>query len=950
MKLFSLNTKSSYSLLNSLLSVENIIAQALLNKQESVSLIDDNVLYGAIEFYDLALANNLKPILGIEFEFANAKIVLIAKNYLGFQIIMKISSLIMMNKTVQLADFLSDDLFIIRTKGDFFINHPNFYTNDPDFKNFVAVHEARYKKPEDYKFLKVVNAIANENKLESNKIQNFYDTEFCYLNDQEIRDKFLEHGCNNLEKIINDCNLLIPKNDINILEYAKKEHQNSAELLKELCYNGLKSRGISSDNELYWQRLEYELDVIITKGFADYFLIVQDFISYARSQNILVGPGRGSAAGSLVSYSLKITQIDPIKYDLFFERFLNPERQSMPDIDIDIMDTKRDLVIDYIFQKYGEDHVGHIITFSTIKAKMAIRDVGRVFGIPVQIVDKIAKSISNEFDLNILAAVKSNPNLQNYYLQFKELFDCANQIIGLPRQISTHAAGVVISNKKLVEIVPIQTGLNDHNMVQYSMNFLEELGLIKIDLLGLKNLTILDSIVKLIAFRYDKIIDLAKIDYDDKKVFEMLASGQTTGVFQLESPGMRKMIKKIQPQSIEDISITSAIFRPGASAHADQFILNKQKNIIPEFMSKEVTQILAPTYGVIIYQEQIIQLVQAVAKFDAQKADMFRRAISKKSSQEIIELKNEFINSAITNGYTSPQAEEFFGFMLDFASYGFNHSHSLAYSFISYQLAYLKYHYPTETICVLLSLGDTSPEKLSLYLAEAQSRSINIKLPDINLSNTSFVIDKNDIYFSFTSIFGFGLEKSKKIVNLRNQQPNQKFKDAISAIVILFNNGISIKLLESLIKVGAFDDFKISRAYLLFNLETLCDSKRNMIDENGKFLFDLNLQQPPSESVKLYGVWEQELLGISLSQTKHIFKNGEEINCRLDKIRQVTTKNKRLMYRLSVCFQEENLTLLSFDTKAVLALGDNFPKQIKGTVRIYEESGNIVLNNISEVK
>jgi DNA polymerase-3 subunit alpha len=412
--------------------------------------------------------------------------------------------------------------------------------------------------------------------------------------------------------------------------------------------------------------------------------VVQDYVDFAKGKNILVGPGRGSAAGSLVAYVLGITEIDPIEHNLIFERFLNPERATMPDIDIDFMDSRRNEIIEYLFERYGKERVAHILTFQRMKAKMAIRDVGRVLGIELPIINSIAKLFTMDFDLDIKGAIENSKNIANFASKYPELFDYANKFLNFPRQVGLHAAGVIITNDNLTEYLPISNSTDGLYATQYSMEYLEPLGLIKMDILGLINLTTISETLQLIKNNHNKNISLNQIDLHDHAVFQQLARGDTVGIFQLESPGMRSLIVKIKPVSIEDISITSALFRPGPQKNIPTYLENKAHPDKIKYLNADFQYVLSPTFNVIIYQEQVIEIVQRVAKFSLAQADLFRRAISKKNADKLAQLHKEFTVAGVKNGYSQQEVETIYEYIFNFANYGFNHSHSLAYSYISY--------------------------------------------------------------------------------------------------------------------------------------------------------------------------------------------------------------------------------------------------------------------------
>lgn len=916
----NLNVHSYYSFLQSTVSIKNIIDFAINHEQEYACLVDENVMYGAMEFYDACKLNHLKPIVGLQIEYQKSLLVIIAKNYEGYQALLKISSLVMLKDQLDLTDFLSDNIYVIRLTGDFNWASKNFFVNDQSSSNRIACHEVRIKKPEDAILLSVINAIDQETKLCADELHQV-NHDLCFWTKEQMAEHYDSIALDNLDKLVTSCDLEIIKNNTkNILRYPWTEGLSSADYLRKLVFNHL-DQYLTFHPELnkdeYINRANHELEVINQKGFDDYFLIVQDFINWAKSQKIVVGPGRGSAAGSLVSFCLNITEIDPLQYDLLFERFLNKDRESMPDIDTDIMDSRRDEVIDYLFKKYGDDHVAHIITFSRMKAKMAIRDVGRVLNVDSNLVDKICKNLPLECDYQLVNNLSKSNLLMEEYQQNPILFHLSDALIGLPRQFGTHAAGMVLSNSVLTDALPIQAGLNDRSMCQYSMEYLEDLGLIKMDLLGLRNLTILDNILKLVKYVRGIDIDLQKLPLNDEATFKMLSEGKTNGIFQLESDGMRKILKRMHPQNIEDISLVSAMYRPGALQNINLYLERRKKNEQPPYLNEAIKKVLYPTYGVIIYQEQIIQLVQIVAKFNGAKSDTFRRAISKKKESVILEMKKEFIEAAMNNGYSEKDALGIFEYMESFANYGFNHSHSLSYSYISYWLAYLKCHYPLETISVLLSFGDSSKEKVLSYIKESISLGIKILPPDINLSNLNFVLNGNQIIFSLVSINGVGIENAKKMIAIRNAQDNHKFTDALKAIAILSNNGISTKMLELLIKVGAFDYLEPRRNYLLTNLPVLTNKKMNLLDQNNNFIFDLDLKTNVTENPEEYAQWELKLLGMSfvVSKWQKIYDELESAY-QLVHLNEVTSKDK-----CNVLLQIDKLVLSqSTSNKTILKL------------------------------
>lgn len=819
----NLNTYSNYSLLSSGLGLNTIINFAINNKQKYVALTDTN-LYGAFEFYKLAKKNNIKPIIGLDVNYENNHFLIYAKNFDGFKNIIKISSFIMTKKDFEINEYL-DNTFIVNLKGsDFNTTKANVYTIEQDCENRIAINEARYLVEEDRKMLDVLYCVHNNLNLNIESYEsNFFNKNISLLKQEDFEKQFDDKSLENLINEIKDIELIINPLENNFIEYKNSFNLSSKAYLEKLCNIGLNDKinqnFISQkDRQKYEERMNYELNIIDKMGFNDYFLVIQDFIMEAKNRNILIGPGRGSAAGSLVAYLLGITNVDSIKYDLIFERFLNPGRISMPDIDTDIMDSRRQEIIDYMFEKYGYDNVAHIITFQRMKAKMAIRDVGRVLSIPLSTINRIAKEFPSELEDEFDKYIDNNKVLLVEKNNYPDLFEITKKLIGFPRQTGIHAAGIVLSKTKLTDIVPIQLGVNNEIVTQYSMEFLEELGLIKMDLLGLTNLTTISNILTLIKMRYKLEIDLYKINLEDQKVFADISNGYTLGIFQLESPGMRSLIKQMKPKNIEDISLCSALFRPGPQQNIKTFIARRDKKEEISYIDEKCIDILKDTNGIIVYQEQVIALVQKVANFSASEADIFRRIISKKDDSQLEKFKVRFFEEALKNGYQQDKLESIYEYIYTFANYGFNHSHSIAYSLIGYWLSYLKHYYPTEFMAVLMTSFEGNHEKIRSYVAEAQRMKINIESPHINYSLKNFRLSSNGIIFGFGSIKGIGNEKAKKILEARDSLKDKKFTDFKEALKVLLDFKIGNNIIELLIYAGAFDSFKISRKELLNKL------------------------------------------------------------------------------------------------------------------------------------
>lgn len=874
----NLYTVSHYSLLDSILSIDDIISLAINNGQEYVCLADKN-LYGAIDFYKKAIKNKLKPVIGLNFLYGDnqEEIVVYAKNYNGYKNLIKISSFIEKKINFEIDDYLNDTFIVCLTNNTFIKNNSHVYFLDQKHKNRIAINKIKCLDKNDAYICKILNCISNGQTIDDIDVLKNSKYDYFAKNLDDIVNDFDIVAINNLNNEILSVNLEIEfnKNFLPIFPISDKKY-NSKTYLKKMCEDNLNQKILLKKidpnlRSVYESRYEYELDVINKMNFNDYFLIVQDFIQYANNNDILVGPGRGSVAGSLVAYLLGITQVDSIKYDLVFERFLNPSRITMPDIDIDIMDSKREKVISYLFEKYGYDKTAHIITFQKIKAKMAIRDVGRVLNIDLKIINKIAKLIKpdHEEDLNLL--IDDSKEAKIFAEQFPDLFFISNKIIGCPRQTGLHAAGIVLSSVELNNIVPTQYGSNEEISTQFSMEFLEELGLIKMDLLGLINLTILNNLKKLIKHLHKIDIDFNEIDLNDQKVFKLLSLGHTIGIFQLESPGMTKLVKRMQIKSIEDISLCSSLFRPGPQKNIDPFI-KRRNGIEPiEYPHKSLEQHLKNTYGIIVYQEQVINIVKFVGGFSASEADNFRRIIAKKYSHELDNFKIDFQKRALANNYTQKEFEEIYEYIYRFADYGFNHSHSISYSIISFWLAYFKCYFPVEFMITLMKSFEASVTKINDFIVECKRLKITVLPPCINDSSKSFSLKGRKILMGFSSVKGIGEETARKIINIRDSQKNKIFDDYVNAVKLLTANGVGKSTIETLIYSGMFDVFELTRIYMLKNLDEVI-SVSKQIKKDGNFLFEPKLvDYNETDEIKNELNFKMfELLGYDFNQSSSI--------------------------------------------------------------------------------
>ncbi|OWZ84695.1 DNA polymerase III subunit alpha [Natranaerobius trueperi] len=681
----------------------------------------------------------------------------------------------------------------------------------------VATNDIHYINKEDATIHDVLLCIQTGKKVSDDDRMKFPNEEFYMKDGDNMNQLFSEfpRAIENTLKIADKCNVELDFDTLHLpyFEVPKDHDENS--YLRELCMKGLNKRYQDITPEIR-ERLEYELDIIQRMGYASYFLIVWDFVRFAHENNILVGPGRGSAAGSLVAYCLEITNIDPIRYGLLFERFLNPERVNMPDIDIDFCYEKREQVIDYVVKKYGSDKVAQIITFGTMQARAAVRDVGRVLGMGYGDVDKVAKMIPHELGITIDKALELNKDLKNLYQedpQVKRLLDISKSIEGLHRHASTHAAGIVIAKEPLTEYVPLQSN-EGQIMTQLPMGTLEELGLLKMDFLGLKTLTMMNRAVGIIEKTTGKPIKLDEISLDDNTTYELIRSGNTLGIFQLESSGMRNVLKELKPTSFEDIIATSALYRPGPMEQIPTFIESKHGKREISYPHPDLKSILEETYGIMVYQEQIMQVASEMAGFSLGEADLLRRAIGKKKKDILNEQKVKFVEGCVNKGYDRKVGEHVYNLIVKFADYGFNKSHSAAYAYIAYQSAYLKANYPTQFMAALLTNSMNDTEKLALYIDDANSQGIEILPPDINESLVDFtVVSDKRIRFGLAAIKNVGRAAVHEIIKSKYKNGGfNSFDEFCSQIDLRVCNR---KVIESLVKVGAFDELGYNRKQLL---------------------------------------------------------------------------------------------------------------------------------------
>ncbi len=705
--------------------------------------------------------------------------------------------------------------------------------------SLVCTNDTHYIRRSDAEAHDVLLAIQTVTSVNDPDRMRFPNDEFYLKSEEEMREIFdyLPEACDNTQKIAERCNVTFKFGEYHIPDFIPPDGMTNPEYLKSLCFTGLENRYEEVTSELR-ERLEYELSVIESMGYVEYFLIVWDFINYAKENGIMVGPGRGSAAGSLVSYCLKITDIDPVRYNLIFERFLNPERVSMPDIDVDFCIERRGEVIDYVKRKYGEDHVSQIITFGTLKAKAAIRDVGRALDVSYAETDRIAKEVPDSIGITLDKALEVNPELRKMYHeepQTRKVIDTAKALEGMPRHASTHAAGVVISRLPVDEYVPLYN--SDKGIAtQFNMTTIEELGLLKMDFLGLRNLTVIRDTLSMIKENKGADIDFARMGYDDPGVYRMIASGDTDGVFQLESAGMTNFMKELGPTCFEDVVAGIALYRPGPMDSIPDYIRNKKDPSKIRYTDQHLAPILDVTYGCIIYQEQVMQIVRDLAGYSYGRSDLVRRAMSKKKKNVMLMEKEYFIHGKLSddgsveipgcvrNGVPEEAAEKIFSDMESFAEYAFNRSHAAAYAVLAFETAYLKLYYPVEFMASLMSsvTGESGNVQIARYIRDCGSMGIEVLPPDVNESAAGFTAKDGKIRFGLLAVKNVGQNAVEEIVRAR--ETNGKPEDIFGFIDNIDVGIVNKKTVESLIRAGAMDCLSKNRAALLTVYEELMDA------------------------------------------------------------------------------------------------------------------------------
>ena len=740
----------------------------------------------------------------------------------------------------------------------------------------VATNDIHYTYAEDAQAHDILLCIQTSKLVTDTNRMRYEGGQYYVKSELEMRQLFpyAQEALDNTAKIADRCNVEIEFGVTKLPKFDVPEGYDSWSYLNKLCFDGLAERYPDDDGKLA-DKLHYELGVIQKMGYVDYFLIVWDFINWAKSHDIPVGPGRGSAAGSIVSYCLHITNIDPIRYNLLFERFLNPERVSMPDIDIDFCYERRQEVIEYVERKYGKDKVVQIVTFGTLAAKGVIRDVARVLDMPYNFADSISKMVPNELNMTLNRALELNPELRNLYEQNEQvhyLIDMCKKLEGLPRHTSMHAAGVVICQKPADEFVPLSRGSDGAITTQFTMTTIEELGLLKMDFLGLRTLTVIKNAVRNVEKTHGIVIDVDKIDYDDKKVLASLGTGKTDGVFQLESQGMKNFMKELKPQNLEDVIAGISLYRPGPMDFIPSYIKGKNNPDLVTYETPQLEPILAPTYGCIVYQEQVMQIVRDLGGYTMGRSDLVRRAMSKKKAYVMEKERANFVHGNAeegvpgceANGIAPEIAEHIYGTMMDFAKYAFNKSHAACYAVVAYQTAYLKYYYPVEFMAALLTSVIDNPTKVSEYIMVCRNMNIQILPPDINEGEAGFSVSGNAIRHALTAIKNIGRPVIDAIVKERTE--HGKFDSLKNFIERTAGLDVNKRAIEHFIKSGAFDSFGCTRRQLMSVYVQILDSIQNGkkgVMSGQMSLFDIVSEEEKAElEIKMpdVGEYDKELL------------------------------------------------------------------------------------------
>ncbi|MCK9470588.1 MAG: DNA polymerase III subunit alpha [Bacilli bacterium] len=1014
MNFVNLYLETEYTMLGSTIKLEELVKRCVSDGIKSIAICDNSNMHGAFKFYNLCVTNNIKPIIGLnisvesEMGFYN-NVLVYAKGEVGYKNLLSLASQAKLKKVVS-QSFLrskSRDLIAVLPSIESEVvkiyNEGNIQKAKEVLNSYkkifediylgidlqtdnskrivrdlislgasqgvesVAINKTSYFKKEHfevYQVLRCVDLGITEYPYDERELYQYF------LSEEEANFLFKDYPrlLENTQVISDKCNLVL-KYDTHYFPSYPNALGKSFEYLTQLCKLGLNKRleGLDVDNKVYIDRLFYELDVINKMGFCDYFLIVYDFVRYAKKNDILVGPGRGSAPGSLVAYCLGITDIDPIKYDLLFERFLNPERITMPDIDIDFPDNRRDEVISYVANKYGKEKVANITTFGTYGPRLAIRDVVRA--------SKLSEVVLNE----ILRHVKNNDKSINDCLEKEEVFrklaesnPDVNKVVrivkvmeGLPRHTSTHAAGIIIASDDLINYTALQTGLNDILQTQYEASDLEQIGLVKMDFLGIRNLTIIDDVIKKIR-ETDPNFNINNIPMDDVYTYRMIASGDTDGIFQLESPGMRNVLVQLRTSNFLDIVNANALYRPGPMEMIPSFINRKFGREKVDYIDDSIREILEPTYGTIVFQEQIMLIVRKFAGYTLGMSDILRRAVSKKNASVLENERTRFVENSIKKGHSSDMANKVYDYIVKFANYGFNKSHSVAYAMIAYQMAYLKRHYYRYFITTLMSNSIGSVNLIRNYINDCKKKNVVINLPSVNYSRDKFSVHNNEIYFSLLGVAQLGALTLNNFLEERDKNGLYKsYQEFVNRTKDIMNK----RIVENLIHAGALDEFGMPRKQMVLEYDNCLNiAKYNELLGDSLLDKEFSDEEYSFEEISKY---EREALGFNFKYSiflkyrdiKEKYNTIDLINLKVARnqkalfiirsIREIKTKRDDYMAFLSVYDESDEIDVVCFSNeyerfKNVLKIGAVYVAA--GDVEIRNDKKQFVLKTINILK
>ena len=950
----SLHLNSEYSLLESTIKIDDLISFAVSNEMKSLVLTDHNTMYGTYEFIKKCEKNNIKPVIGLDLDVDDFRLILLAKNMQGLTELFRLSSKKEGGQDISVDDIDAFNLIVIDhpTKGNYIktkrhLKLKNFYigTETEDFPNAVFVRETKTLKKSDATALSLLKTIATGEEVVEEQVNGYMEN--VDFNSTSVRQA---------ASIIENCNVVLPKDvnpfpDFKIPGGADKNNY----FRKMISDNAKAILSEVKNKQLYIDRIKSETKTIIELGFVDYFLLIADLVKWSKDQGIIIGPGRGSAAGSLIIYILGITEVDPLKFDLLFERFLNKERISLPDVDIDIQDDRRGEVVDYLFDKYGHNNVALISTFSRIGAKTALRDSARLNKFPIRDINSISKLVPTGLSLD--EAFKESARFRASIERTDEatqVFEDAKLIEGFPRQKGTHAAGIVVSDSPVETKVPTTRGMNDNNQTQYTMDYLEENGLIKLDLLGLRNLSIIKTISDEVFNKYSKRINLQKIPLNDRKTNDLLSAGDTDGIFQFESYGMKKTLNEIGVSSFDDVIAILSLYRPGPMDFIPLYAQLKHGDKKTKFISKEFNAIVDDTYGIIIYQEQIMMIAQDVSGMSFGQADILRRAISKKKISLINSLKEAFIIGAVKKGYEKATAEYIYSMIEKFANYGFNKSHAVAYGILSYRMAYLKAWFPTEFYTSLIKSSAGSKAQVKKYIDGAKRKGITIVSPSIKTSKEHAYCSDNKIFLPLIIIKGFGDAANTKL--LKEREVNGEYTDFYNAVSRLTLGSLGEAQITTLIEAGALSMFG--------NMQTLLDSlpsalrytKMITVTKDGEPALDKSILPRPllikaeknsaneiKNQIKLYGfqlsAFETE--GYESDKKLIHLKEGEtlEVIALFDAIKVFQDGNKQDMARITLSDSTRKIEAVIFSSGYRFIKNDPVKSIVKVLIKKVEFNG-----------